>query len=285
MGQVGRQGPERVLVGQLGSRVGERVRVCGWVQTLRLQRRMQFVVLGDESGAVQLTNRREVRPGLDRRIDALTVGSAVALTGRVVEAPQVKLGGIEVLVDSFDQVSIAEQPLPIAGTSNPDLRLDWRFLDLRTPRQHLIFKVGDLFEQRMRSFLLGRGFTELHTPKLMGGRPSRVPRSSGSTTSGRPPTSPSRRSSTSSWPSPPGSTASWRSGRSSGPSPASPLVTRPSSPASTWRWRGSTRSTTSCAWRRSCSPTPSPAYATPWAARSRRRSASTWWCRRRPSHA
>jgi nondiscriminating aspartyl-tRNA synthetase len=157
-----------VLVGQLGSRVGERVRVCGWVQTLRLQRRMQFVVLRDESGAVQLTNRREVRPGLDRRIDALTVGSAVALTGRVVEAPQVKLGGIEVLVDSFDQVSIAEQPLPIAETSNPDLRLDWRFLDLRAPRQHLIFKVGDLFEQRMRSFLLGRGFTELHTPKLMG---------------------------------------------------------------------------------------------------------------------
>jgi aspartyl/asparaginyl-tRNA synthetase len=63
---------------------------------------MQFVVLRDETGAVQLTNRREVRPGLDRQIDALTVGSAVALTGRVAEVPQVKLGGIEVLVDSID---------------------------------------------------------------------------------------------------------------------------------------------------------------------------------------
>ena len=157
-----------MLVGQLGARVGHRVRVCGWVQTLRLQRRMQFVVLRDETGAVQLTNRREVRPGLDRQIDALTVGSAVALTGRVVEVPQVKLGGIEVLVDSIDQVSIAEQPLPIAETSNPDLRLDWRFLDLRASRQHLVFRIGDLFEQRMRSFLLDRGFTQLHTPKLMG---------------------------------------------------------------------------------------------------------------------
>jgi aspartyl/asparaginyl-tRNA synthetase len=153
-----------VLVGQLGARVGRQVRVCGWVQTLRLQRRMQFVVLRDETGAVQLTNRREVRPGLDRQIDALTVGSAVSLTGRVVEAPQFKLGGMEVLVDSIDQVSIAEQPLPIAETSNPDLRLDWRFLDLRAPRQHLVFRVGDLFEQRMRGFLLARGFTELHTP-------------------------------------------------------------------------------------------------------------------------
>jgi aspartyl-tRNA synthetase len=129
---------------------------------------MQFVVLRDETGAVQLTNRREARPDLDEQIDALTVGSAVALTGKVVDAPQVKLGGIEVLVDSIDLVAIAEQPLPIADTSNPDLRLDWRFLDLRSPRQHLTFKVGDLFEQSMRSFLLDRGFTELHTPKLMG---------------------------------------------------------------------------------------------------------------------
>jgi nondiscriminating aspartyl-tRNA synthetase len=168
MGEEGRQRPPRVLVAQLGPRVGDQVRVCGWVQTLRLQRRMQFVVLRDETGAVQLTNRREARPELDEQIDALTVGSAVALTGRVVDAPQVKLGGIEVLVDSIDLVSTAEQPLPIADTSNPDLRLDWRFLDLRASRQHLTFKVGDLFEQRMRSFLLDRGFSELHTPKLMG---------------------------------------------------------------------------------------------------------------------
>jgi aspartyl/asparaginyl-tRNA synthetase len=60
----------------------------------------------DQSGAVQLTNRREVRPALDQ-LDALTVGSAVAVTGRVVEAPRVKLGGIEVLVDSVDLVSTA----------------------------------------------------------------------------------------------------------------------------------------------------------------------------------
>jgi aspartyl/asparaginyl-tRNA synthetase len=168
MGLDGRQRPARVLIGRLGARIGDQVRVCGWVQTLRLQRRMQFVILRDETGAVQLTNRREIRPELDHQLDALTVGSAVAITGRVVDAPQVKLGGIEVLVDSIDLVSIAEQPLPIAETSNPDLRLDWRFLDLRSPRQHLVFRIGDLFEQRMRSFLLGRGFTELHTPKLMG---------------------------------------------------------------------------------------------------------------------
>jgi hypothetical protein len=48
---------------------------------------------------------------------------------------------MEVLVDAIDQVSIAEQPLPIAETSNPDLRMDWRFLDLRASRQHLVFRV------------------------------------------------------------------------------------------------------------------------------------------------
>ena len=159
---------ERVLVAQVGSRVGESVRICGWVQTLRLQRRIQFVILRDETGSVQITNQREVRPHLDEQIDALTVGSAVALSGRVIAAPRVKLGGVEVLVDSIDLVSIAEQPLPIADTSSPDLRLDWRFLDLRAPRQHLTFKVGDVLERSMRSFLQARQFTELHTPKLMG---------------------------------------------------------------------------------------------------------------------
>jgi nondiscriminating aspartyl-tRNA synthetase len=168
MSEEGRHGPPRAPVGELGSRVGDQVRVCGWVQTLRLQRRIQFVVLRDETGTVQLTNRREIRPELDVQIDALTVGSAVALTGRVVDAPQVKLGGIEVLIDSLDLVSIAEQPLPITESSNPDLRLDWRFVDLRASRQHLTFQVGNLFEQSMRSFLLRHRFTELHTPKLMG---------------------------------------------------------------------------------------------------------------------
>jgi nondiscriminating aspartyl-tRNA synthetase len=158
---------ERVRIAQVGERIGKRVRVCGWVQTLRLQRRIQFVILRDETSAVQVTNRRDVNPALDERIDALTVGSAVALRGEVVDAPQVKLGGVELLVDSIDVVSPAEQPLPIDENSNADLRLDWRFLDLRNPRQHLVFKVGDVLEQSMRSFLRARGFTELHTPKLM----------------------------------------------------------------------------------------------------------------------
>jgi len=167
MAHVEQERGERVLVGQIAERIGQRVQVCGWVQTLRLQRRTQFVILRDETGAVQVTNRRDVNPALDEQIDGLTVGSAVALRGEVVEAPQVKLGGLEVLVDSIDVVSLAEQPLPVADNSNVDLRLDWRFLDLRNPRQHLIFKAGDALEQAMRAFLHEQGFTELHFPKLV----------------------------------------------------------------------------------------------------------------------
>jgi aspartyl/asparaginyl-tRNA synthetase len=244
MGQEGRQGPARVLIGRLGAQVGDQVRVGGWVQTLRLQRRMQFMVLRDESGAVQLTNRREVRPGLDERIDALTIGSAVALTGRVVEAPQVKLGGIEVLVDSIEQVSTARaaaadrrdhQSRPAAGLA---------VLDLRASRQHLVFKVGHLFEQRMRSFLLGRGFTELHTPKLMGSASEsgaevfRVDYFGSSAYLAQSPQLYKQMAIAA------GFDRSWRWGRSSELSPASRHAIRPSSPGWTWRWPGSTRSTT-----------------------------------------
>src|SRR6266540_2628317 len=94
------QQAERVLVADVASHVGDRVRVCGWVQVLRLQSKMQFVVLRDETGAIQITNPRDAIPGLADQIDTLSLGSSVAFTGTVVEAPQVKLGGIEVLVDS-----------------------------------------------------------------------------------------------------------------------------------------------------------------------------------------
>jgi aspartyl/asparaginyl-tRNA synthetase len=70
-----RHRPARALVGQLGARVGDRVRVCGWVQTLRLQRRIQFVVLRDHSGVVQLTNPRRSGP-------SRTSGSTRSRSGR-----------------------------------------------------------------------------------------------------------------------------------------------------------------------------------------------------------
>jgi len=80
----------------------------------------------------------------------------------------VKLGGIELIPDSVEIVSSAEAPLPINDQSGVEVRLDWRFLDVRSPRNQLIFRVQTTVESAIRQFVQSRGGTEMHTPKLMG---------------------------------------------------------------------------------------------------------------------
>src|SRR5580692_3965884 len=158
----------RILIADLHSHVGETVSIAGWAQTLRLQRAVQFVIVRDHTGAVQVTHRRDGSQ-LEERLEGLSVESAVRVTGRVVANPVVTLGGIELIPDEVTVESHAEAPLPIDANTGPEGRLDWRFLDVRRrPAARLVFEVQTTVEQAMRAFAYSNGCTEMHTPKLMG---------------------------------------------------------------------------------------------------------------------
>ncbi|MGC0421973.1 aspartate--tRNA(Asn) ligase [Embleya sp. AB8] len=161
----------RTLVRDLPGRVDETVTVYGWVDTLRLQRRMQFVVVRDHTGQVQVTHSR-AGAGVDDSIEAaferVTLESAVRVTGKVVANEVVRLGGLELVPERVEIVSLAEAGLPIDAHTGSDRRLDWRFLDLRRPERRLMLDVQTTVEQAMRRVTAAEGFTELHTPKLMG---------------------------------------------------------------------------------------------------------------------
>jgi aspartyl-tRNA synthetase len=157
----------RVLVAELPDRIEATVSVCGWVSTLRRQRQMQFVLVRDHTGIVQVTHQRGGE--LTGLIDDLTAESAVRVTGRVAANPVVKLGGLEIIPESIEVLSRAEAPLPIDEHSGLEHRLDWRFLDVRRrPAARLLFTVATTTELAMREFAYREGCTELHTPKLMG---------------------------------------------------------------------------------------------------------------------
>ena len=142
--------------------------MAGWVQTLRLQRAMQFVLVRDHTGTVQVTHRRD-GSALENELDRLTVESAVRVTGVVTVNPVVSLGGLEVIPDQVTVESRAETPLPVDDNTGPEGRLDWRFLDVRRdPAARLVFAVQTTVERAMREFAYAEGCTELHTPKLMG---------------------------------------------------------------------------------------------------------------------
>lgn len=160
----------RVLISDLRQHTGETVSVSGWVNTLRLQAKMQFVVVRDHTGMVQVTHRRGGEgDGTEKALESLTAESAVRITGRVVDNEIVKLGGLELVPESVEVLNLAETPLPIDEQTGLEHRLDWRFLDVRLrPQAQLLFAVQTTFEQGLREYAYGQGCTEMHTPKLMG---------------------------------------------------------------------------------------------------------------------
>jgi aspartyl/asparaginyl-tRNA synthetase len=158
----------RTLVADLRDHIGETVTIAGWVDTLRLQRAMQFVLIRDHTGTVQVTWKRDGGT-LEKQLDDLTTESAVRITGTVKDNPIVALGGLEIIPDRVEVANRAQSPLPIDEHTGPELRLDWRHLDVRLrPRARQVFAVQTTVEQAMREFAYAHGCTEMHTPKLMG---------------------------------------------------------------------------------------------------------------------
>jgi aspartyl-tRNA synthetase len=159
----------RTLIAELRGKVGERVTIRGWVHALRDQKRMQFLVIRDESGLAQVVLPKEDPPNeLNEAVSTLTAESAVTIVGTVVADERVKLGGLEVRLEELHVDSLADPELPIAPDSALDKRIDWRFLDLRRPDRRLIFEVQTTAEHAMREYWRGEKFIELHTPKFMG---------------------------------------------------------------------------------------------------------------------
>jgi nondiscriminating aspartyl-tRNA synthetase len=159
----------RTRINELLSHVGERVSIRGWVQVVRDQKRMQFLVIRDETGSAQAILSKEDPPTeLNEQISRLAAESAVTVTGTVVADERVKLGGLELQLAGLTVDSPAEPELPIATDSALDKRIDWRYLDLRRPDRRLIFEVQTTVEHAMREFWRREGFVEIHTPKMMG---------------------------------------------------------------------------------------------------------------------
>jgi len=174
---------ERVLVNQLKGLADGPVSVSGWVETVRDQKKVQFVILRDETGAVQLVNpaTRPVDPSvgepaetqdaaalaLTDLISNLATGTFLTVKGELKHDERVKLGGVEIKIGSLDIAAAAMPETPIAADSGMDKRMDWRFLDLRQRRNNLIFRVQTTLEHAFRSYWIERDYIEVHSPKLM----------------------------------------------------------------------------------------------------------------------
>jgi nondiscriminating aspartyl-tRNA synthetase len=159
----------RTLIADLQTKVDESVQLRGWVNAVRDQKRMQFLIVRDETGLAQVALEKADPPSeLNRIVSELAPESAVTITGRVAADERVKLGGIELRLEALEVDAPAEPELPVTPESALDKRIDWRYIDLRRPDRRLIFEVQSTVEHAMREHWRSEGFIELHTPKFMG---------------------------------------------------------------------------------------------------------------------
>src|SRR5262249_31792741 len=132
---------QRIAISLVRLHPGRAVTVAGFVRTVRDQKRMQFAVVADRTGAVQVTHaRRGDDDALASAAAALRPGTAVAVTGEVVVDARIRAGGVEIRAHEV-RAEPAAARIPVDASSSPDLRLDHRWLDLWRPEQLLVFEV------------------------------------------------------------------------------------------------------------------------------------------------
>lgn len=156
--------------------VGKEVRLAGWVQTIRDLGSMMFVDLRDHFGITQLAIEDEKSLELMRKV---STESTISITGKVAERsnknPNLPTGDIEVIPTEIRITGKSKNVLPfeinIDQDVREDLRLEYRFLDLRNEKIHnnIVFRAKIM--KTIREIMDNMGFVEIQTPILTSSSP------------------------------------------------------------------------------------------------------------------
>ncbi len=157
------------------SDVGAQVALCGWVWRQRDHGGVTFVDLRDREGLVQLVVHPEDAPEAHAAAQSLKAESVVRVTGKVRRRPEgtvnpeLATGVVEVAVTAVEILAAAETPpFPIEDRieASEELRLRYRYLDLRRPEMTRILALRHRVNRIVREEMEARGFVEVETPYL-----------------------------------------------------------------------------------------------------------------------
>ena len=169
----------RTFVADSSSKVGETVTVKGWVNSRRDHGGLIFIDVRDHTGVAQLAIRPEQAEAF-KLAEQLRDEFVIAATGTVVEReeglknPNIATGHIEIKVDTLAILNRSEAlPIQIHGDAiaSEDLRLKYRYLDLRRPKMQQRLQQRAQYYKVMRDFMEANSFTEVTTPILANSSP------------------------------------------------------------------------------------------------------------------
>ncbi len=163
----------KIFVKELSNYYEKEIEFQATVDNIRNLQWVQFVILKDSTGKVQMTvEKNDENKKLNEIVNSLTIDSTLKVKGTLKKAPKVKLGGMEIIPTKIEITSLSEEEKPFNYNDlenvKLDTRLDNRFLDLRNERNSAIFKVQSLLTKYLREYLYNNNFMEIHTPKIIG---------------------------------------------------------------------------------------------------------------------
>jgi len=159
---------------------GQTVRLSGWVHHVRDLGGMVFITLRDRYGLTQIVFNPERDKELYTRAQELHPEWVITVTGTVqlrpenMANPEMDTGDIEVIAQEFRILSQSKVlPIPVDGLTKvtDEMRLRYRYLDLRSPRMQRNLILRHRLNQLVRSFYTDHGFLEIETPFLMKSTP------------------------------------------------------------------------------------------------------------------
>lgn len=156
------------------SDIGQPVTLAGWIASRRDHGRVIFIDLRDREGITQIVFRPEDHPKTAKEAHSLRDEDVIQITGKVAARPEgtinpkLPTGEIEIVVSELKILNRCA-PLPFqldANISNEDLRLTFRYLDLRRPAMVRQLKTRHILNRTTRDYLDRAGFLEIETPIL-----------------------------------------------------------------------------------------------------------------------
>lgn len=160
---------KRVKIKDIKENIGKEILLKGFVQKIREQSKISFLILRDVTGTVQCICFDKDK--VFHKLHEITHESLISLTGTVKEEKQAP-EGVEIHITKIEILSLAKD-LPIQvvekNTTEATLskRLDYRWIDIRKPEKLKIFKIWTSLEIGMRKYFEKNDFIQIYTPSLM----------------------------------------------------------------------------------------------------------------------
>ncbi|MBN1067268.1 aspartate--tRNA ligase [Clostridium botulinum] len=153
--------------------VGQKITLMGWVQRNRKLGGLDFIDLRDKTGIMQVVFGEEINAEAFEKAKGVRPEYCIAVTGEVVKRESVNenmpTGFVELKCESLKILSESETP-PIYIKENLDaaenIRLKYRYLDLRRPDMHRIFEIRSKTTKSIRDYLEKNDFLDVETPML-----------------------------------------------------------------------------------------------------------------------